>query len=79
MRFLDKEFWEKVSARFTMSFFLSLFLVFYKVFQGVLLFLHDIFLIIFHTVLVFALVFISDEKFFQVSHFDSLIVLHALS
>ena len=44
-----------------------------------LLFLPDIFLIIFHTVLVFVLMFIFDVKFFQVSHFDSLIVLCALA
>ena len=44
-----------------------------------LLFLPDIFLIIFHTVLVFVLVFIFDVKFFQVSRFDSLIVLCALA
>ena len=44
-----------------------------------LLFLPDIFLIIFHTVLVFVLVFIFDVKFFHVSHFASLIVLCALA
>ena len=52
---------------------------FIRCFSGVLQFLPDIFLIIFHTVLVFVLVFIFDVKFFQVSHFDSLIVLHALA
>ena len=45
---------------------------------GVLLFLPNIFLIIFHFVLVFVLVFIFYVKFFQVSCFDSLIVLCAL-
>ena len=45
-----------------------------------LLFLPDIFfLIIFHTILVFVMVFIFDVKFFQVSRFDSLIVLCALA
>ena len=47
-------------------------------FRGVLLFLPNIFLIIFHTVLIFELVFIFDEKFLQVSRFASLIVLRAL-
>ena len=64
-----------------MSFLLVAFVwsFFIRCFSGVLLFLLNIFLIIFHTDLVFVLAFIFDVKFFQVSHFDSLIVLRALA
>ena len=54
-------------------------LFFTRCFRGVLLFLPDIFLIIFHTVLVFVLASIFDAKFFYVSCFASLIVLCALA
>ena len=76
-----KNFGKKVSARRFMSFLFVAFVwsFFIRCFRGVLLFLHNIFLILFHTVLVFVLVFIFDVKFLQVSRFDSLIVLRALA
>ena len=82
LRFLDEEFGE----RFLLGGLLCLFcllllfgLFFIRCFRECCYSYPIFFLIIFHTVLVFVLMFIFDVKFFQVSHFDSLIVLCALA